>query len=111
MKSSIFVRGTLVAAALAVACAMATPASAAKGCKGTFKNGKCYAAKSIKKKKYAARNRLADRQWHGWGASFHLDGVSYAGGNRNSGPPAWHNNYEGGFHPVVFWKLSARNLP
>jgi hypothetical protein len=106
---------TAVVVVVVVGCFSTAPASAAKGCKGTTKNGICYAPKKAKKfKKHkrvvVAHNRLGDRQWHGWGASFHLDGVSYAGGNRR-GPAAWHNNYEGGFHPEVFWKLSQRNLP
>ena len=46
--------------------------------------------------------------WHGWGASFHHEGVRYAGGNP-SGPAMSYNIYEGGFHPDVFWKLSDRS--
>jgi hypothetical protein len=54
-----------------------------------------------------ARLNRDDFPWHGWGASFHLDGVRYPGGNRE-GPAAYYNNFEGGFHPTVFWKLSDR---
>ena len=46
--------------------------------------------------------------WHGWGASFHLDGYRYPGGNR-SGAAFSYNNYEGGFHPTAFWVLSDRS--
>jgi hypothetical protein len=53
------------------------------------------------------RTRVA--AWQGWGASFVLDGTRYAGGNPN-GPAGWQNNWEGGFHPVAFWELHARNF-
>jgi hypothetical protein len=42
--------------------------------------------------------------WHGWGNSFYLNGVRYAGGNPN-GPANALNNWEGGFHPEVFFLL------
>jgi hypothetical protein len=87
-----------------------TPADAAKGCRGKIKNGVCYAKKSTKQRVVVARNRLGDRQWHGWGASFHLDGRSYKGGNPQ-GPAMWYNNGEGGFHPTVFWVLYERYRP
>lgn len=46
--------------------------------------------------------------WHGWhGDSFYLDGVRYRGGNRR-GPAFAYNNWEGGFHPAVFWELQRR---
>lgn len=46
--------------------------------------------------------------WHGWGNSFHLNGVRYPGGNPR-GPAGALNNWEGGFHPVAFWVLHERN--
>ena len=110
MRFQVLNRIAAVAAAVVVASFWTMPANAAKGCKGKIKNGHCAAAKATKKKVAVAHNRLGDRQWHGWGASFHLDGVSYPGGNRK-GPAMWYNNYEGGFHPTVFWKLYERNLP
>src|SRR5262245_29938497 len=105
-----------------------TPADARTICKGSGNKAQCYTVKAKKKfakkargARYAqrARNRAAvrggrtarvnrdDFPWHGWAASFHLDGVRHAGGNR-FGPAAHHNNFEGGFHPTVFWKLTDR---
>jgi hypothetical protein len=57
-----------------------------------------------------ARSRRKAQPWHGWGDSFYLDGVRYPGGNPR-GPKAWYNNYEGGFHPEVFWELQRRSIP
>jgi hypothetical protein len=45
--------------------------------------------------------------WHGWGNSFYLNGVRYEGGNPR-GPAMAHNNWEGGFHPVVFFEFLQR---
>ena len=42
------------------------------------------------------------------GASFHLNGQSYKGGNRQ-GPAMWYNNGERGFHPEVFWVVYERS--
>src|SRR5262245_135535 len=42
--------------------------------------------------------------WHGWGNSFYLNGTRYPGGNPN-GPANALNNWEGGFHPQVFFLL------
>jgi len=47
--------------------------------------------------------------WQGWGNSFYLDGVRYEGGNPR-GPAAWYNNWEGGFHPEVYWILHLRSV-
>jgi hypothetical protein len=80
MKSSVL-QGSLLVAALFAACAVATPAS--------------------------AKARNADRDafpWHGWGQSFHYNGVRYPGGNPR-GPAASYNNWEGGFHPTVYWVI------
>ena len=82
MKSSVL-KGSLLVAALFAACAVATPASA------------------------KARYGKADQDafpWHGWGQSFHYNGVRYLGGNPR-GPAGSHNNWEGGFHPTVFWAI------
>src|SRR5262245_61845188 len=49
------------------------------------------------------------RKWHGWGASFYLSGVRYEGGNP-VGPAAWYNNWEGGFHPKVYWVLRDNQM-
>src|SRR5262245_25837782 len=67
----------------------------------------------VRRANRAERRRVAQRDphwyvWHGWASSFHLDGVRYPGGNPR-GPAAWYNNWEGGFHPEVFWVLHARN--
>jgi hypothetical protein len=83
MKSK-FLRGSLLATAALVACAMATPASA--------------------KARHSAKTHQDMVPWHGWGQSFHYNGVRYAGGNRR-GPAASYNNWEGGFHPTVFWMI------
>jgi hypothetical protein len=116
------VLGRIAAVAVAVivgACFSASPADAARACKGKIINGQCYAKKVTKKRVVAARKGkrvvvarkgLGDKQWHGWGASFHHEGVRYQGGTRN-GPAMWYNNGEGGFHPAVFWKLYERQLP
>jgi len=45
--------------------------------------------------------------WHGWAASFHLDGGRYPGGD-HVGPRMYCNNYEGSFHNAAFWILSDR---
>ena len=118
----------VLAATFIIASVGSTPADARTICKGSGSSAKCYTVKT--KKKFAkkargtrytqrATNRTAlrggrtarvnrdDFPWHGWAASFHLDGVRHAGGNR-VGPAAHHNNFEGGFHPTVFWKLSDR---
>jgi hypothetical protein len=78
-------------------------------------------ANSTKRSRYAHRTRtregartrrVAQQErvfpWHGWGASFHHEGVRYPGGNP-TGPSMSYNIYEGGFHPDVFWKLSDRS--
>jgi hypothetical protein len=105
-------------AILAAACFMSAPADARVSRDGA----PCYTAGAHKKKiprqvrmHRAERRRLAHGEragvpWHGWGTSFHLDGVRYPGGNPH-GPAAWYNNWEGGFHPVAFWVLQARNMP
>jgi hypothetical protein len=80
---SLLLRACLIVCAVGVACAMSTPASA------------------------KARHSKAERDslpWHGWGGSFHYNGVSYQGGNRR-GPAMSYNNWEGGFHPTVFWMI------
>jgi hypothetical protein len=57
-----------------------------------------------------ARTRQRKHQpWQGWGDSFYLDGVRYPGGNPR-GPRAWYNNWEGGFHPEVYWVLHLRSV-
>ena len=114
--------GALVATFI-LASISSTPADARTICKGSGTSAKCYTVKTQKKftkrakaSRYAQRERTRirtarhnrdDYPWHGWGASFHLDGMRYVGGNR-SGPAASHNNFEGGFHPTAFWKLSDR---
>lgn len=45
---------------------------------------------------------------HGWGNSFYHNGVRYEGGNPR-GPAGALNNWEGGFHPVAFWKMLERD--
>ena len=45
--------------------------------------------------------------WQGWGNSFYLNGTRYPGGNPN-GPANALNNWEGGFHPQVFFILLER---
>jgi hypothetical protein len=80
MKSR-FLQGSTLVAALFAASMIATPAS--------------------------AKARKAEREsfpWHGWGQSFHHNGVRYPGGNRR-GPAMSYNNWEGGFHPTVFWMI------
>jgi hypothetical protein len=52
-------------------------------------------------------------KWHGWvgthkGFAFYLDGGRYKGGTP-CGPPMAYNNWEGGFHPRVFWLLTDRD--
>ena len=69
------------------------------------KKGSRYAQRS-KRPRTARLNRGANA-WHGWAGSFHLDGARYPGGNP-FGPASYYNNYEGGFHPTAFWKLSDR---
>jgi hypothetical protein len=127
MKLGLPSLGILVATFI-IASISSTPADARTICKGSGSSAKCYTVKT--KKKFAKRARAAryaqrartrtavrgrrtarlnrdDYPWHGWGASYHLDGRRYAGGNR-SGPAAHHNNFEGGFHPTVLWTLSDR---
>ena len=127
MKIGLPSLGALVAAFILTSIS-GTPADARTICKGSGTSAKCYTVKTKKKfakrakaSRYAqrartwtavrgvrtARHNRDDYPWHGWGASFHLDGMRYAGGNR-SGPAAYHNNFEGGFHPTAFWKLSDR---
>jgi hypothetical protein len=122
MKIGLPTLGALVATFI-LASISSTPADARTICKGSGTNAQCYTVKTKKKlakrakaARYAQRARTSirtarlnrdDYPWHGWGASFHLDGMRYAGGNR-SGPAAAHNNFEGGFHPTAFWKLSDR---
>ena len=104
-------------AAVLIASFNAAPAEARTVCKGS--GAKCHAVKR-QKKKFAKRAkvrtvavrahrtaRLRD-PWHGWGASFHLDGRRYPGGNR-SGPAFFYNNFEGGFHSEAFWVLADRS--
>jgi len=110
---------TAVAALIAATCFAGGPAEA-RDCA----RGRC--AKLAKPAGYVsqkATHRRVDRRhasrrqqnyvvWHGWtgrASTFHLDGVAYPGGNRR-GPKAWHNNYEGGFHPEVFWVLHQRSV-
>jgi len=81
MKSA-FLRGSLIATAVVVACAMATPASA--------------------KTRHSAKANFDP--WHGWANSFHYAGVRYSGGNPR-GPAMSYNNWEGGFHPTAFWAI------
>jgi hypothetical protein len=57
----------------------------------------------------AQNTRAQIGKWHGWGASFYLSGVRYEGGNP-IGPAAWYNNWEGGFHPVVYWRIRDNQL-
>ncbi len=111
--------GALIAAVV-IASFSTTPAEARTICKGSGASAKCYTVKA--KKKFAkrasvrtattrgrrtARLNRDDFPWHGWAGSFHLNGVRYPGGNP-SGPKASYNNFEGGFHPTAFWKLSDR---
>ena len=52
----------------------------------------------------------AVQPWHGWtDNAFYLNGVRYAGGNRRGSASAL-NNWEGGFHPVAYWELLARQV-
>jgi hypothetical protein len=111
-----------LAAVLAASCFIANPVDAGAG--DCSQRGHCVKAQKKRlvtqatyvRRKAAPRGsvrRRAERAqfsvvWHGWAGSFHLDGVSYAGGNPR-GPAAWYNNWEGGFHPEVFWVLHARN--
>ena len=122
MKMGLPSLGALLAAFILTSIS-STPADARTVCKGSGTSAKCYTVKA-KKKKFAKRTRASgyaqrvrirtarhnreDYPWHGWGASFHLDGVRYAGGNR-FGPAAAHNNFEGGFHSTAFWKLTDRS--
>ena len=114
-----------IAAVMGAACLTAAPATAltvapaGRSCDAES----CYVTKvastkaaRTKRVQRQARVRRVDRRyvlrrertrvvaWHGWAGSFHLDGRSYAGGNPN-GPAGWQNNWEGGFHPTVFWRL------
>ena len=108
--------GAFIAAFL-IASFSTTRADARTVCKGSGSSAKCYSVKAKKKfakrakiRRTATRPRRAARlrePWHGWGASFHLDGIRHPGGNR-SGPAFSYNNYEGGFHPTAFWVLSDR---
>src|SRR5262245_36788357 len=102
----------VLTAALFIASFSATPADARTICKGSGASAKCFTAKA-KTKKYAKRARTRTvvkrprrvarlrEPWHGWGASFHLDGLRYPGGNR-LGSATSYNNFEGGFHPSAF---------
>src|SRR5262245_33895140 len=121
--------GALIAAVV-IASFSTIPAEARTICKGSGDHAKCYNTVKAKKKfakqakslRYAQRARVRtatrgsrtarlnrdDFPWHGWAASFHLDGVRYPGGN-SSGPKASHNNFEGGFHPTAFWGLTDRS--
>jgi hypothetical protein len=118
-------------AALVIAAFSATPADARTTCRGTGDNVKFHKVTAVMKRHakharhrrhatygYAASAREPVRirhshivrdsfPWHGWSSSFHLDGARYPGGNP-SGPAMFYNNYEGGFHQVVFWKLQDR---
>ena len=58
-------------------------------------------------KAHSSKSRQAVIPWHGWAGSFHYNGVSYPGGNRY-GPKMAYNNWEGGFHPTVFWQIMDR---
>ena len=51
-------------------------------------------------------------KWHGWevsccGTSLYLHGRRYRGGSPY-GERAMHNNFEGGFHPTVFFNQNER---
>ena len=81
---SVLLHGSLLASALVLACAMATPASA--------------------KARHHAKAHQDMVPWHGWGDSFHYSGVRYPGGNPR-GPAMSYNNWEGGFHPTAFWVI------
>ena len=125
-----FLAGAAVAA-FTLLCLGLTPATAGthKG-KGAHMamSGHCCKAKKKKTKamaqcgKYcaiaaalAARSAHKGRKpgkWHGWvatrkGFAFYLDGGRYKGGTP-CGPAMAYNNWEGGFHPRVFWMLSDR---
>jgi hypothetical protein len=110
--------GALVAAVFIASSFSAAPAEARTICKGSGAGAKCYTVKAQQKKfaKRAKMRAIAARPrrmaglkdpWHGWGGSFHMDGVRYPGGNR-SGPAFSYNNYEGGFQASAFWVLSDR---
>src|SRR5262245_48573413 len=106
-------------AAVLIASFNAVPAEARTVCKGSGASAKCHTVKA-KKKKFAKRAKVRavaararrtarlENPWHGWGGSFHLDGIRYPGGNR-SGPAASYNNFEGGFHSAAFWVLTDRS--
>jgi hypothetical protein len=118
-------------AALVVAAFSAAPADARTTCRGTSDNVNCHKATAAVKRHamharhrrhvtygYTASAREAARSrhshiardnfpWHGWSASFHLNGARYAGGNP-SGPAMFYNNYEGGFHEAAFWVIQDR---
>ena len=111
-------------AIVAAACMTAAPASA-RDCRGAQCNTAKMKGKVAAQPKRVrnARVRRPDRRvvarsnrtrvagkWQGWGGSFYLDGTRFAGGNP-SGPAAWYNNWEGGFHPVAFWTLHDRQRP
>ena len=56
----------------------------------------------------AAHSKM-NAPWHGWaGGAFYLDGVRYPGGNPR-GLKSTLNNWQGGFHPDVYWELLRRN--
>src|SRR5262245_33864677 len=111
MKIGFHTLGALVATFI-IASISSSPADARTICKGSGGSAKCHTvntkkkfAKNARGARYAQRerNRTAlrggrtarvnrdDFPWHGWAASFHLDGVRYPGGNR-FGPAAHHNN-------------------
>jgi hypothetical protein len=118
-------------AALVIASFSATPADARTTCRSTRDTVKCHKvtaamkghAMHARQRRHATYGYAASAPqplrvrhshivrdsfpWHGWSASFHLDGARYPGGNP-SGPAMYYNNYEGGFHPVAFWILQDR---
>ena len=67
------------------------------------------AARKSNRRVVAQNTRTQIGKWHGWGASFYLSGVRYGGGNP-IGPAAWYNNWEGGFHPTVYWVLHDNQM-
>ena len=95
-----------LAAIAAAACFAAAPAEA-RDLRGRGKSiTKAANGKHAKPTRHARAPTYV--VWHGWAGSFHLDGVRYRGGNPR-GPASALNNWEGGFHPVAFWKLLERN--
>jgi len=94
MKSKIGRNSVGLAAIAAAACFIATSATSADARERSAKT---------------AQSRM-NVPWHGWAAgSFYLDGIRYRGGNPRGLKSAL-NNWEGGFHPDVFWALLGRNL-